>query len=118
MSATDLAAFVNRVACTASKGGRCSAVDHSRCVLYDYGNWTSELHDLVRLHYHTCSITVTPFESSISGFIVIFDLRPPNHRMRDTFLVICLVAALCVLTAYASRVVADSIDLWPRFMRS
>jgi hypothetical protein len=57
-----LAEFVNDIADTARMGGRCSAVDDGRCILYDCGNWNSAMQNAVMRRFHNCVITVSPFE--------------------------------------------------------
>lgn len=111
-----LARFVNQIARTRDLGGRCSAIDDTRCVLYDCGNWTNAMHNAVVKQYHNCNITVTPFESSVSGFIVIFDLYRPKHPMAMTFMLVTMLAVFAVVTYYFSRGVVPDLRAWPEFM--
>jgi hypothetical protein len=103
MSIAEVAAFVNAVAQTATRGGRCSVTNDMRCVLYDCGGWTSAMQDAVTRRFHACSVTVTPFESSVSGFIIIFQLHAPRSRLANTCAVFALLGALCIATVYAAR---------------
>ena len=99
---------VNYVAQTQQMGGRCSAVDSHRCVLFDSANWTHAMHTRIRQKYPTCVITVSAMESSISGFVVIFDLHEPLNRMFTTFLVLAVIAGLGIATYYIFRSLACS----------
>lgn len=116
MSVTELAGLVNALADTARRGGRCTVVDDTRCILYDCSNWNTAMHNDVLARFHTCSMTVSPLESSVSGFIVIFDLSSPPQRMRTAFLVLCATAALCTATWHLARALAPDVDLWPPFL--
>lgn len=111
MSAADVAAFVNAVARTATNGGRCSPTSDERCVLYDCGLWTGAMQDAVTRRFHACSVAVVPFESSVSGFIVVFHLHTPRSRLASTCAVLALLGALSIATAYAAR--AAGVQLWP-----
>jgi hypothetical protein len=93
-----LADFVSRVAQTATNGGNCLVVDETRCVLYDCGRWTSDMHDAVARRFPGCAATVSPLDSSVSGFVVVFDLQPHHSGMATAFAVLLAVGSLCVVT--------------------
>jgi hypothetical protein len=93
-----LADFVARVARTETNGGNCLVVDDTRCVLYDCGSWTSDMHDAVAHRFPGCAVTVSPLDSSVSGFIVVFDLLPHHSGMATVFAVLLAVCSLCVVT--------------------
>ncbi len=93
-----LADFIARVARTATNGGNCLVVDDTRCVLYDCGQWTSDMHDAVARRFPGCAVTVSPLDSSVSGFVVVFDLHPHHSGMATVFAILLTVGALCVVT--------------------
>ena len=104
-----LAVFVSAVAQTKRHGGHCLAVDGRRCVLYDCGQWTSDMHDAVARRFPGCAVTVSPLDSSVSGFVVVFDLQPHGSRMSALFAVLVTLCSLAIVTwrVYESSGVAS-----------
>lgn len=118
MTAAQVAAYVNQVAQTAQLGGRCTPVDDARCILYDCGNWTSAMHQAVRTRFHACSIRVVPFETSISGFVVIFDLGTVSHRLRTACTVAGALAAIAIASAHLARLLPPELATWPETLNA
>lgn len=95
-----MAEHVNYIARVKELGGRCTAVDSTRCILYDSSNWTHAMQNYIKRMYPTCCITISSLESSISGFVVIFELNEPDNRISNTFLVLVCISILAVMTYY------------------
>lgn len=95
-----MAEHINYIANVKHLGGRCTAVDSTRCILYDSANWTHAMQNHIKRMYPTCCIQISALESSISGFVVIFDLNEPDNRMSNTFLVLGFISILAVITYY------------------
>jgi hypothetical protein len=93
-----LVAFVSAVAQTRQRGGHCLALDARRCVLYDCGQWTSEMNDAVARRFPGCAVTVSPLDSSVCGFVVTFELATHGSRLAAFFTVAATVGSLAIVT--------------------
>jgi hypothetical protein len=109
----ELISFVKRVASVTRLGGTCHAVDDRRCILYDCSNWTNEMHALVRHRFPTCTISVSTLESSVSGFVVMFELHENVSRLFNSFMASLIALCLVVVSCYIFLSVEHVLPYFP-----
>jgi hypothetical protein len=109
----ELISYVKRIASVNRLGGTCLPVDDNRCILYDCSNWTNEMHALVRHRFPTCSISISTLESSVSGFVVMFELHENVSRLFNSFMALLIAVCLIVVSCYIFMSVEHVLPYFP-----
>lgn len=90
--------FVQKVCDTERHGGKCFVINDSSCVLHDYDEWNSEMHDKVKTRFPDTSIVCTHNPSSATSFSVIFTLESRSSRL----LLLLVMIGVWVMTGMGS----------------
>lgn len=117
-AAESVADFVREVTGCGARGGSCMATSKTQCVLYDCGSWTTEMHNRVVRQFPGCSITVSVLDSSLTGFVVLFDSGDPETWMWGLFLLLVVVSSLAIATSHVYACADLDLEPWPNFTRS
>lgn len=108
----EVARLVNHI----TESQSCVILDNTRCILYDYGTWTTRMHDAVCSKFHTCTITITANEASVSGFIVIFDMNAKAARIESVLFTVFCATVMLTVTYYTGRMLLDTLPALPSFV--
>lgn len=108
-----LAAAVSRIASIETFGGQCRVLDSTRCALYDVAMWDDDHTARLRQRFPHVSVSVSALDSSLTGFILVFQLHETSHRPRDTLLFAVVLCCLAVLTYTGFMIVEDVVPLAP-----
>lgn len=85
-------------------GGKCFTVNEETCVLHDYDEWNSDMHDRLKELYPDATIICTHNPSSVTQFSVVVTLE------RRSLLFLNGVMLLCVLCA-------STFAIWRYFLQ-
>jgi len=79
-------------------GGRSFTINESTCVLHDYDEWNSDMHDRLKELYPDATIICTHNPSSATSFSVVVTLERKNLFVLKGLMLLCVVG----VTAYTT----------------
>ena len=108
--------LVRKVCCTERHGGKCFVINDSTCVLHDYDEWNSQMHDKVKTKLPDVDIVCTHNTQSATSFSVVFTVE----SRRATMVVgLMLLGVMVVCVVVLSQMIKEQMGgCWPTGLRA
>ena len=84
---------LTRLARTDNFGGRIIQTDEKTLVLYDCGLWTDSHTQYMHSKFPEVSICISSSQSSLSGFIIVFQMQQKTF-LKYTSILVCMLVML------------------------
>ena len=98
--------YVQKVCDTERHGGKCFVINHNTCILHDYDEWNSDMHDRVKTKFPDTNIICAHNPSSATSFSVVISIESRSSRLLLAFLLL----GITVMTSVGAwRMVSDPL---------
>lgn len=113
-----LTKYIENICNIQTCGGRCVRLTDKVCALYDHPIWTDMYHNSILLHFPSCVITVKTCESSLSGFVVMFELQQEPHACCGSITLWVLFLCIILCLYYGTMMIHAHVPVCPTSMQN